>query len=79
MLLKIKVYCPLCEGEVEWIYDAVEHQRHRGIQGCPGGCSSIHDIDVEEIAKDRAQEFLDKQIFPENNLDHLTNEDNTEH
>lgn len=69
MYLRIKVDCPLCSGHPEWIYDTDTGTRHRGAQGCPGGCTGIHQIDISELSEEDAKEFIKNEIHPTNNLD----------
>lgn len=69
MYLRIRVQCPLCVGEPEWIYDTDADQTHRGAMGCPGGCTAIHDVGIRQITQDEAEEYLDKERYPKNNLD----------
>lgn len=74
MLLKIQVQCPLCANQPEWIYDTEKERLHRGAIGCPGGCTTIYEIRVDEISKEDAQKFLNDQVHPTNNLDYLMND-----
>lgn len=74
MLLKIRVDCPICLAEVEWIYDVEKARLHRASMGCPGGCTAIQEIGVREITEEEAQEFLDTQAYPRHDLDNLTND-----
>jgi hypothetical protein len=69
MYLRIKVHCPLCVGEPEWIYDTDTDQKHRGAMGCPGGCTAIQDIGIRQISEEDAKEFISNERYPKNNLD----------
>lgn len=69
MLLKIKVDCPLCIGQPEWIYDTDTEQLHRGAMGCPGGCTGLQEINIRELSESDAKEFLSNERYPKNNLD----------
>lgn len=69
MYLRIQVDCPLCVGEPEWIYDTDTGEKHRESQGCPGGCTAIHQIRVREFSEEDAKEYLENENHPENNLD----------
>jgi len=67
-MFKITVHCPLCAGEAQWIYDPDADKLHRGIMGCPGGCTSVQSISVSEIPEEDALDFLSEKRHPENNL-----------
>jgi hypothetical protein len=69
MYLKIRVDCPLCAGQTTWIYDTEAGERHRGSQGCPGGCTAIQQIGIYELSEDDAKEFLKNEKYPKNSLD----------
>lgn len=69
MYLRIKVDCPLCAGAAKWIYDTETNRRHRGAQGCPGGCTAIQQIGIRQLSEEEAKEFLEDERYPKNNLD----------
>jgi hypothetical protein len=69
MYLRIQVDCPLCRGEPKWIYDIDTGETHRGAQGCPGGCTAIHQISLREFSEEEAEEFVENETHPRNNLD----------
>jgi len=64
MYLRIRIQCPLCIGEPEWIYDTDTDQRHRGAMGCPGGCTAIQDIGIRQISEEDAKEFIEDERYP---------------
>lgn len=69
MYLRIKVDCPLCGDQPTWIYDTDADRKHRGQQGCPGGCTALQHVVVRELSESEAKEFLREEKHPENNLD----------
>jgi hypothetical protein len=73
MYLRIKVDCPLCAGEPKWIYDTGTGEKHRGAQGCPGGCTAIHQIDIWELSESEAAEYLSEERYPKKQSGSVTN------
>lgn len=69
MYLRIQVDCPFCISEAEWIYDTDAGQKHRGAQGCPGGCTAIQQIRIREFSEGDAKDFIKNERYPENDLD----------
>jgi hypothetical protein len=69
MYLRIKVDCPLCGGQPTWIYDTETGEKHRGAQGCPGGCTGIMQTSVYELSESEAKDYISKEKYPKNNLD----------
>lgn len=71
MLLDIKVKCPHCAVEIDWIYDTEQETAHRGSIGCPGGCTEIYDIRVNEVSEEEASNLIQKQSQVRDKLDLL--------
>lgn len=69
MLLELKLLCPFCAGDVQWLYDTDDDQLHRSAQGCPGGCTVIYELSTREISVSDAKEFVDDLSCPQNNID----------
>lgn len=69
MYLRIKVDCPLCGDQPTWIYDTDAGQKHREMQGCPGGCTALQQIEVRELSESEVKEVLREEKHPENALD----------
>lgn len=69
MYLKVEFECPLCGGEPKWIYDTEAGKAHRGAQGCPGGCTAIHQTTIWELSESEVREHLSKEQYSKDNLD----------